>query len=140
MDQYKRTDRNPSLRRSVSMKVEMNEISQLKSEIILLKRQNERLLKKEKRLQVMYKYCGHVLCLKWRSSIFFVFYRVYAKNGQRNHRPNKILPPFIVKYLLPHTIRVAGSNIVFICYKRYERETRVFLCSVVSTVEEKVLL
>ena len=53
MDQYKRTDGNPSLRRSVSTKVEgSNEIAQLKSEIILLKRQNERLLKKEKRLQV----------------------------------------------------------------------------------------
>ena len=53
MDQYKRTDGNPSLRRSVSTKVEgTNEIAQLKSEIILLKRQNERLLKKEKRIQV----------------------------------------------------------------------------------------
>ena len=53
MDQYKRTDGNPSLRRSVSTKVEgTNEIAHLKSEIILLKRQNERLLKKEKRLQV----------------------------------------------------------------------------------------
>ncbi len=53
MDQFKMTDGNPSLRRSVSTKVEgSNEIAQLKSEIILLKRQNERLLKKEKRLQV----------------------------------------------------------------------------------------
>lgn len=54
MDQYKRNDGNPSLRRSVSMKVEgSSEIAQLKSEIILLKRQNERLLKKEKRMQVL---------------------------------------------------------------------------------------
>ncbi|XP_046842712.1 kinesin-like protein KIF28P [Xenia sp. Carnegie-2017] len=88
MDQYKRTDRNPSLRRSVSMKVETNEISQLKSEIILLKRQNERLLKKEKRLQS--------LCEEWAKKPspeqdFAAFHRqvsaaAYHQSGRLKYR------------------------------------------------------
>ncbi|CAB3998979.1 kinesin KIF28P [Paramuricea clavata] len=89
MDQYKRTDGNPSLRRSVSTKVEgSNEIAQLKSEIILLKRQNERLLKKEKRLQA--------LCEEWAKKPvaeqeFAAFHRqvsaaAYHQSGRLKYR------------------------------------------------------
>ena len=76
------------------MKVETNEISQLKSEIILLKRQNERLLKKEKRLQVMHKYCGHVLCLTWRSSIFFCFLQSLCEEWAKKPSPEQDFAAF----------------------------------------------
>ena len=53
MDQYKRGDGQLTLAKRMSVKNEgSGEVAQLKSEIILLKRHNERLLKKEKRLQV----------------------------------------------------------------------------------------
>ena len=58
MDQFKKGDGHASLGKTTSVKGDNNsEIAQLKSEIILLKKQNDRLLKKEKRVQA--------LCEEW---------------------------------------------------------------------------
>ena len=128
MDQFKRNDGHPALAKNASVKSDGNsEVAQLKSEIILLKRHNERLLKKEKRLQVQ-----NVVLLFYSEKyihlcvivslvlivVLFLFVRLFVKNGRRNRLLNKILAPFIALYQLPLTTRAGGSNIEYTCCMR----------------------